>query len=259
MDEEVRLSIEFKNSRPVELTGLTESLAGLSSLYARFAESTEYTINDETVHLYIKEVRTGSIVWDLVAFAATIPIIPILQHTRILVDFTKDLKVILDFFKGDVDAEDPDRPAQVYKDVSRFINPVSQDNGSQLNMSVHEGATVVVNFGMNSNDCNAAQNRIENYIAMMQETHSGCYHNQVFYWYQARDETKARSGDRGVIEAISPKPIKVLFQSETAKSAMLSDKLFKKAYIVDVEVHTINNRPKVYKILDVHEAFDRDD
>jgi hypothetical protein len=51
--------------------------------------------------------------------------------------------------------------------------------------------------------------------------------------------------------------VKVLISSDALKEQMLSDALFTKGYIVDVEVQTMQGRPGVYKILAVHGAVDR--
>jgi hypothetical protein len=82
---------------------------------------------------------------------------------------------------------------------------------------------------------------------------------QTFYWFQARGDVKAKTGDQGVIEAIDGRPRKVIFNTEEAKQQMLEGAIFQQVYIVDVEVATINGRPAVYKILQVHEVFPKDD
>jgi len=40
---------------------------------------------------------------------------------------------------------------------------------------------------------------------------------------------------------------------------MLGEALFRKAYLVDVDVQTISGKPSLYKILAVTDSFDRDD
>ncbi len=117
---------------------------------------------------------------------------------------------------------------------------------------------IIVNQTVNSNDANAIQNRAAGWIANHAEPLRGVLRGQLFYFFQARDDKEATTGDRGIIEAISPHPVKTIFANETAKVAMLDEALFRKAYVVDLEVHTIDGRPRLYKILEVSSSFDRE-
>ena len=66
-------------------------------------------------------------------------------------------------------------------------------------------------------------------------------------------------GDKGVIERISRKPVKVLFPSETIKAELLDTEVnpFRLLFVVDVEVETVGDVVAAYKILSVHENFER--
>jgi hypothetical protein len=76
---------------------------------------------------------------------------------------------------------------------------------------------------------------------------------------QIRDVPKSKTGDRGIIESISKLDIKLLFTSEEIKRDILEapENPFQKAFIVDVEVKTLDDKPALYKILAVKESFDR--
>ena len=67
------------------------------------------------------------------------------------------------------------------------------------------------------------------------------------------------TGDRAVIETIARTPIKVVFENNAVKKAMLAgDSRFAKpwhelAYLVDVKVQTVQGIPKVYTIINYHD------
>jgi len=82
---------------------------------------------------------------------------------------------------------------------------------------------------------------------------------QLFCRFQARDQARAKSGDKGIIEAISRKPVKVIFSDEGTKGRMLTEALFQKAHVVDVDVQTIGDEPRPCKIVRLIDSFDRDD
>lgn len=180
------------------------------------------------------------------------------EHAKSIVDFAGHVVDILKFFKGDSATEPADLKPKDVQDVTRFIGPVANDARSVMNINASDGATVNVNYSVTSNEANAAQNRAKNWIARHAEPTYGIQHGQLFYFFQARDDSHAKTGDRGVIEAISPYPVKTIFANEPAKQAMLNEALFRKAYVVDVDVQTINGRPRLYRIIEVTDSLDRD-
>lgn len=93
----------------------------------------------------------------------------------------------------------------------------------------------------------------------MKEPITGIKEKVVLYWYQARNDPKSQAGDHAIIESISPGPVKAVVDEET-KSKMLSgpENPFQLGYLVDVEVETINSKPSIYKVLNIHEKFDKD-
>jgi hypothetical protein len=75
-----------------------------------------------------------------------------------------------------------------------------------------------------------------------------------------RADPNSQVGDRGVIETISPKPMKLAFSSDEVKRKIVDqeDNPFLKAFLVDAEVKTADGKPKLYRILDVKDVMDRD-
>ncbi|WLF84842.1 hypothetical protein [Moraxella sp. ZY210820] len=91
----------------------------------------------------------------------------------------------------------------------------------------------------------------------LKEPISAYQYQVVLYFSQARGDNK--KGDKGIIEFISKKEVKVAFDSQELKSRMIIDvdyNIFDKAYIVDVKVQTVNDKPILYTITDFHEAID---
>ncbi len=74
IDFSQKLEIKINNQSPVVLTDLTMSLLGISQQYHRFIESETNQDYNPSTELFVKEVRTGSIIVELVAL--TMPILP---------------------------------------------------------------------------------------------------------------------------------------------------------------------------------------
>lgn len=75
------------------------------------------------------------------------------------------------------------------------------------------------------------------------------------HWYQTKFDNESHTGNKAIIESISKRPQKVIFENNAVKESMLhGDKRFNKpwqelAYVVDVEVQTVNGEPKMYTVL----------
>jgi hypothetical protein len=229
-------SVTINNSHPVELTSLTESLQSLTAAHARFADARGVSINGDAVRLYVREIKTGSIIVDLIALATNGALFP--DQLTTIVDFAKTVVETVRFFKGERDTGPEGLKSRDAADISKFLGPVANDSRSTLNINAGEGSSVTVNYDITSNDANAVQNRAAHWIARNAEPLTGIQRGQLFYFFQARDDRHATTGDRGVIEAISNVPVKTIFANEEAKAAMLDEALFRKLYIVDVYVQT---------------------
>ncbi len=146
---EIKLRIELKNKRPIDLVYLTDSLISLNNEYRRFIQSKNLKYTKET-RLYVKEIRTGSIVTELVDL---IPLgMAFATNSNTIIQFVNYLKGFYGFFgknKGD-------KPINItkssYQDLGNFIGPVAKDHSSQLNVgaiNITGNDKVEVNFFFN--------------------------------------------------------------------------------------------------------------
>ena len=248
-----KLEIIIENKKPVELTDLTLSLLAVSHQFQSFMET---EVNDDYgagTELYIKEVRSGSIVFELVALA--MPIVPLIWEGGPLSEWVGQAKSIVDWLL----AKSKDKPKELTKqDLSQWnsiLEPIAKDSASQLNFTVSDGGSVVNQFIINSNEANAAQNRIQRELKVLEQPNDLLRTKRVMTWYQTKFDANSDTGNKAIIESISSKPLKVVFENNAVKEAMLQgDQGFQKqwhelAYLVDVEVQTVNGVPKVYTVL----------
>lgn len=252
------LVLTITHEGPLELVRLTDSLSALSTSFARYADRNGLAINGDDVRLYVKDIRSGSIVVELVALAKTVPMV--IEQARSILDFARFLSETIRYFRGEVQTPPSDTTTKDAQDVKQLLGPVAADPKAGLQIAAHDSSTVNVTvLNLNSNDANAVQNRATNFIAQRAAPVTGVQRHMLFYWYQARDQRAAKAGDLGIIEAISQRAVKTLISSDEVKEQMLGEALFRKAYVVDVDVQTINGKPSLYKIIAVTESFDRED
>lgn len=250
------LTVTIDHKGPIELAALSDSFHALAEQHARVASQLGADLNGDEVRLFVREIRSGSIIVELVALAATMT--PLVGGIQTVVKFGEKLRDMIEYFRARRDTLPPDTSTADVAALERVLNPVAGDRGAALNIVARENAQVVVTVNVPSNDANAIQNRARHHRAMQKMPESGYHSKVLLYFQQVRGEPDASTGDRAVVESISPKPVKAIFSSEAVKSAILSDAIFKKAYVVDVDVHTIQGKPYLYKILDVFESFDRE-
>jgi len=257
---EPKLTVEIKNKRPIELLDLTESFLSLGDEYKRFVASHPDVAGAQNVRLYIKEIRAGSVVADLVALAAVgVPVaLPYIENANNILDFAKYLRSAYSYFTGKAEEKPQLQPAE-YTNLSKIIEPVAKDNGAQIIVTATDGGTVQVTFNLNSTESNAAQNNLRREIEQFREPETRVHSQVVLYWYRASRDTDKQVGDRAIIESISPNPVKTVFDEEKTKAEMiLSDpNPFLSAYIVDVFVDTVRGRPALYKIIRLHDRIEK--
>ncbi len=261
-DFDTKLEITINNSKPVELAGLTLSLLNVSFLYEKFIEGESATEMGASSELYIREVRSGSIVVELMT--QSLPLVPLLWEGGGLTQWVDYIKSTADWLTGKLSAPPRDQSKKELNALHSIVDPVARDNAAQMNIMVSDRGTVINQFILDSEQANALQNSIRREIEKRDEPDSKVQKNKVMTWYQTKFERGTTTGDRAIIESISKRPVKVLFDNDAVKRKMLiRDERFGRgwhelAYVVDVRVETIAGVPKAYTVVRFHpdETFD---
>ena len=261
---ETSLVYEFHNVRPIELLDFTNSLLAVGEQYKSFIRRKGGPWTEDDYRLYVKEVRSGSIIAELVSMATQGQMIA--PFAPFIIQFTQQLGEWFEFLKGVKDVKDIKElflgaTKKDFQQVSQIIEPVAKDGGSQINLIATQGGTIIYNAPLNSIEANAVQNGLRRRIEAIPETVSGIQRDQVLYWHQVRDDRAEKPGDKAVIERFSKRPVKVRFYSDDVKKDLLDreENPFRKLFIVDVDVTEIGGKPVLYKVLDVKDSFEREE
>lgn len=251
-DNYQRLEVVIENTRPIVLTDLTLALLAVGEQYESFIENEVPPESLVSSTLLVKEVRTGSIVFELIAHA--IPIAPLLWQGGSLAEWARVAKDMILYFNGKLKAPPKGVSRNDLKQWNNILEPVAKDSGSQMNFVVHDGGVVVQQFLVNSADANAAQNRIRKELDALDEPIDVTHRKRVMTWYQAKFDLESQTGNKAIIESISKKPLRVVFDNNAVREEMFAQGLefgvpwHKLAYIVDVQVQTIDGKPRVATI-----------
>ena len=253
---DIKLRLEIRNNRPVDLLYLTHSFISLANEYKGFLGGYGIDYNMKT-RLYVREIRTGSIITDLVdltpvAFA-------FLEHANTFVSFVSYAKSTYEYFTKKTREKPKEFNKDELKNFDCIIDPIAKDNGGQLNISSLriEGDVVINNFSITTQDAQEAQNTIRKEIQNLDTPKIATYTKVVLYMYRAVNDPN-RSGDKGIIESISEKPLKLIWDDAAFKEQIINadTNFFSVSFLVDCEVHTVRGgEPIAYKITKIHEII----
>lgn len=259
-ESDIRLVIHIENKRPIELMDLTKSLVSLANQFNEYLKKTENLSNREA-KLYVKEIKTGSVTLDLIEIA-TIGVLPFMENINTIAGFADYVKNGINYFLGKKDAKEPKFSTKDCNDFSQIVTPIAKDNGSQFNMSTTINGSVTNIIVFDSVQANALQNILkEKSKQMMLPEPKGDYEKVVMYFDTTKSNIKSESGNKGIIESIEKKAVKVIFDTDDLKGKILKgeENPLTTGYVVDVKVDTVKEKIAAYKIIQLHETFSLED
>lgn len=258
---DIRLIVEIKNKEPLELLELTKSLVALAHQFNGYAAENGTAKEEREAKLYVKEIRSGSVILELIEIA-TVGVIPFIENVNTIVGFAEYISTAYNFFLGKKKDKQKDFDISDCKELSQIVNPVASDNGSQLNISTTINGDVNLYLSLSSLEANAVQNVLEKEARQMKvpEASDSLHTKVVLSWYQARSDVKSETGNKGVIEEISTKPVNIIFENEDIKSKILLGDAnpLHTAYVVDVKPQTVSGKVVAYKVTAFHESISID-
>jgi len=236
-------TLTLTNSRSVELADLSLAMLAISNEYKRYC-----AIHGDTPEsrLYIVEIKSGSIIAELVAMAQAV--LPLFDQINSVIAFVRELKKWTDALLSD-GVEAPENP-ETLKNLYEFVEPVVKDSASAWSVTAD-----TVNITINNIHASAIQNKIRRKLDAAPEKITG-FHSQVAISF-TQTKISPDTGNRGIIESISSGAVKTIFSDRSIHQSMVlgEDNPLGSAYLVDVQIETVNQRPVLYKIVAFHDRL----
>lgn len=274
---EHRIRLRYETNGPLQLDSVADAFAALEAQYVEALRRRGYKPGGGTAKLYVTELRSGSLEAEIAAAAVVLgAAVQAMDVSLVIHDFSQRLRSLLAWFAGRSDERPPmerrdvdhvcqllevvkDRPdAAMLLQQSRIVQ---RENGLEKETLLELGLD---RKGIERGYDRAVRER--DALAAKEEDPGRFVRNALFYWHTAsvaQRRNAKRSPDRGIIEAISARDVRVFFPegANELKRRMteIEGNPFKKAFVVDAYVQTIGDRPQLYTIVDLHEVFDRDD
>jgi hypothetical protein len=255
-DGDNTLRVEIRNRTPVELSDLALSFQALAEAFDDYAAASTKDPLPSNIRLFVRELRPGSIIADLIAVAEQAQWL--VDHGVVLAGFVANTQEIINFLLG-VGSEKAPPTARAVSQVAQIVEPIAKDFASQLNIQVSSGSEVnVYNININSRDANALQNSARRFLGPSLPA-TEIRTDELLILEQVKNSSSAQTGDRGVIESITRRPVKLVFLSEDAKKQVLDlpANPFQCVFLVDVEVKAVDGRPTLYRVIAVKEVMQR--
>lgn len=254
------LLIHIEQSKPIEVGDFTKSLNGLCGLFTQYAA--EKGMCATTPKLYVEKIQEGCID---VFLQLVVPFVPFIAEANIYFDFIEHITKIKEFFvngKG----EKPVLKRNELDNLSDSMAFVVNDPNGSLDIKAIKSSTnnEYKNCSFFFVDGNGIQNQTELLRKSLQESQAAttavCT-KQLLTICQAKGDLKVNTGNKGRIDNLfNGKPLPLLFDTDELKQQILKDAAtnpFMKAFLVDVEVRTANEKP-LYYITALHDVVDID-
>ena len=126
------LEIRYENRRPVELLDFSNSLAAIAERYREL--DAMYGVR-RSGRLYVREMRPGSIIADLIPLLE--PVSALMDHRETLAAFMASLDDLFRLFHQYTPRLRERVSTRSARQVQRILNPTANDRGSQLFLTIN--------------------------------------------------------------------------------------------------------------------------
>lgn len=262
------LILKIETNQPVELSDFVAAFVGLGSQIEQFYDEAKPE-DRGNARIYVREVRAGSIIAELVPYL--LGAAPILGATMAGIKHANDLAKFVETFGGKLKKyfKRGGRDAAASKgdlaDYLRTVQAVAHDADGSLSLTVFEDGQQRVAFQFSTSEAREAEHNLLEHRGELEKT-TAADHKRVLMVFTrtivAHAATGKRSGELVEIEAIHPRALPIVYASSLAEErirheiAEADDNVYKKAFDVDVNVEMRAGKPVAYRLVAVHAVID---
>lgn len=224
---------------------------------------------DGDARIFVREIRKGSYEADLIPYvAAAAPFVAQMDQVLIAEQFIRTwggrISSLISGKLGDWEPTKSELATMANATQAIATDPNAK---STLKAVTYEDGKrqVKASFEFDTKQALEAQKTIDaTYREIEKPDHSD--HQRVLMIFTRSDIGSAsvgkRSGERVVVEEISPKSRALMYASEMAEDRIKheiresEDNVYKKGFVVDLNVRMVNGKPSVYAVTHLHEVIE---
>lgn len=268
MDDEGALVVfKLDLAQPIELHDFTASLAGLGGQFERFVRRERPDLEGE-VKVYVKEVRKGCIEALMFLASAWPVVVGAMDQIQITTQFVRTVARNIGAFHR-LGGRLPEASRTELTEIVDILAATANDPDGRASIKAvkYDKSGEDVRFAIQFNTAEARQaiQEIEGQYREIAAVTDFDHENKLLTFFQSNRKDADKTGEKGIIEDISPKPLAVVYASDLAreriKSEMLSGdrNIYKLGFFVDVNVATKAGKPVAYRIKAVREVIELPD
>lgn len=261
--------LKICTKQPIEVGDFVGQFTSLSSQYEKFVRE-HYPELSEEANIFVAEIRPGSIIVDLIPWAANVT--PLLDHAqKALIDhFVKKYADRIGAYFGL--GKPPDATKSDIQDFLGAVEAIANDpNGSaSIEAAVFEDGKREIRaaFKFNTRQARRAKDKLETQKREIEQLR-GERHKRVLMTFIRSDKTDTqlgkRSGELVIVESLATKALPLIYGSELAEQRIkheireADDNVYKKGFVVDVTLETRQGKPVAYRVDNFHSVIDLPD
>ncbi|RWR31336.1 hypothetical protein D2T31_04880 [Sinirhodobacter populi] len=258
-----RIVIEIRNKDPIDLLDFSAQLTGIAREHEARMRADHPGIDVDETRLLVVDVRKGSIIMELLPVLA--PIVATVDYANTVIDFVKHMQAGLSALIPSGGRLE-NATTQQLKNFGDTVHAIAQDSDGQLHIAArHQNGDVIQEFVVSRSDAKAIEVNATAQRKELQRPGQNIYHRVLMRLHQSSVEdlkVGKRTSEKGIVERIDDVPRTLIYASDLAGQRIKDEILkpdgnpFQKGFIVDLDVETVGGRPKLYRIMEVHDVID---
>jgi hypothetical protein len=262
--------------RPIDLGNFVSAFTSVSSQYDKFIREKHPDLSSDA-RIFVCEVRHGSIVADLIPFfthdliGGIYSIVEPVEQIAVTHEFVRHYGAKLKaYFKAG--GKDQEATRSDLRDLMGAVVAIANDpNGSSTVEAVafEDGKRKIkaaIKFG--TREAKRAVRQIEAQQRQLERRENADYERVLMVFTQANIKdvpVGKKTSERVKIEAISDRDLPLVYASALAEQRIkheiqeADENVFKKGFVVDVNVETLGGRPVAYRVTNLHQLIDLPD
>ena len=262
--------LTLDTKEPIELGAFVGAFTSLENEYSRFIKQTEPDLAGEA-DLFVRDIRSGSIIVDLIPWLSmAAPFIDDMEKTLIIEKFVRTWKErFKSLLSGKGKAPETRLELKDWADAVKAIATDAKGSG-KIEAATFLGGKKKIRaaFKFNSSDAREVLKTVERRQQLLEKTQHADHRRVLMRFTRSdiADVTVGKpSGERIKIEEISDRSLPFVYGSELAEERIkheireADENVYKKGFIVDVNVKSTGGRPLAYAIIDVHQIIELPD
>jgi hypothetical protein len=266
------ITLILDTREPMQIGAFVGVFASLASEYERYIKRAHPDLSSEA-ELYVREVRPGSVVVDMLPWLSyAAPFIAEMDKALIVEQFVRVWGTRFRALLGVATGADMPQTRPELKDWADAVSAIARDPdaSARLEAATFEDGKKKLRaaFMFNTSEAKQALKTIESRQRQLEKTDHADYSRVLMRFTRSDvgDVNVGRpSGERVIVDEISDKPLALIYASELAEERIkheireADENVFKKGFVVDVNMRSVGGRPVAYAVKHVHQVIDLPD